>query len=102
AAQAVEYLLREGLKALLIVPVHFSTIGRLRFLGSLLESGQELSEGAKNLLVFEIKGLPRDMSIFRLREAVSYLRPRARALLAQTGFEAADLATYKELGFHGV
>jgi hypothetical protein len=102
AAEAIDYLLNENLKALLIVPVHFSTIDRLRFMGPFLEGAGQLPQETKELLVFEMKGLPSELSRFRLREPVSYLRSRARALLARTGFEAADLNLFKELGFHGI
>lgn len=102
AAEAIRYLLKHGLKALLIVPMHFSTVDRLRFMGPLLESGRDLPDEAKSLLVFELNQLPRDLTRFRLREPVSYLRTRARALLARTGFEPADLDIFKEFGFHGV
>lgn len=102
AAEAVQYLLKEGLKALLIVPVHFSTVDRLRFMSSLLEAGGTLPEAARELLVFELIDLPHDLSRFRMREPVGYLRPRSRAMIARTGFELADLEMFKELGFHGV
>ena len=46
--------------------------------------------------------MPPNASRFRLREPVSYLRTRARALIAGTGFEPSELALVKELGFHGI
>ena len=102
AAEAIKYLLSTGLKALLIVPIRFSTVDRLKFMTALLGTVGSLPEEARNLLVFEIIDLPRDVSRFRLREPVSYLRTRARALLAETGYDPADLELYKELGFHGI
>jgi hypothetical protein len=102
AALAVEFLLKQGLKALLIVPIHFSTVDRLRFMGLLLEGGRHLPDGAQNFIVFDIMDIPSDVTGFRLREPVSYLKTRSRALIAQTGFEPADLEMYKELGFHGI
>jgi hypothetical protein len=69
---------------------------------ALLGTVGNLPPEAQNLLVFELTDIPRDVSRFRLREPVSYLRTRARALLAQTGFEPADLELYKESGFHGI
>jgi EAL domain-containing protein (putative c-di-GMP-specific phosphodiesterase class I) len=102
AARAMGYLLKEGLKALLIVPIHFSTVDRLRYIGTLLEAGQGLPDEAKSLVVMELKEFPRDLTNFRLREPVSYLRTRSRALLAQIGFETVDLEMFKGLGFHGV
>lgn len=100
--KAVQYLLAQGLKALLIVPIHFSTVDRLRFIGSFLDAGRASHEGAKALIVFELIDLPADLTKFRLREPVGYLRTRARALMARPGFEQADLEMYKEFGFHGV
>jgi hypothetical protein len=102
AADAVQYLLKAGLKALLIVPIRFSTVDRLKYMTALLGTVGSLPPEAQNLLVFELTDIPRDVSRFRLREPVSYLRTRARALLAQTGFEPADLELYKEAGFHGI
>ncbi len=100
--KAVQYLLAQGLKALLIVPIHFSTIDRLRFIGSFLDAGRGSDEAAKALIVFELIGLPANLTRFRLREPVGYLRTRARALMVRPGFEHADLEMYKEFGFHGV
>jgi hypothetical protein len=102
AAEAIKYLLSTGLKALLIVPIRFSTVDRLKFMTALLGSVGSLPEEARNLLVFELIDIPRDISRFRLREPVSYLRTRARALLAETGYDPADLELYKDLGFHGI
>lgn len=102
AATAIEFLLQERLKALLIVPLHFSTVDRLRFINPLLSGVGQLPDEAKNLLVFELKDLPDEVSRFRLREPASYLRTRARALLAQTCFNPTALELYKELGFHGI
>jgi len=102
AAEAIKYLLSTGLKALLIVPIRFSTVDRLKFMTALLGTVGSLPEEARNLLVFELIDIPRDISRFRLREPVSYLRTRARALLAETGYDPADLELYKELAFHGI
>lgn len=102
AMKAIQVLMSQGLKAVLIVPIHFSTVDRLRYLTSLLEAGAGLPQDAKNLIVFELLGLPSGMSRFRLREPVSYLRTRARALIARTGFDLGELEQFKEFGFHGI
>ena len=102
AVKAMQVLMGQGLKAVLIVPIHFSTVDRLRYLTSLLEAGVGLPQDAKNLIVFELLGLPSGMSRFRLREPVSYLRTRARALIARTGFDLGELEQFKEFGFHGI
>ena len=102
AAKAMQYLLSEGLKAVLIVPVHFSTVDRLRYIGGLLEAAGTMPDEAKQLMVFELTDLPTEMSRFRLREPVNYLRTRARALVARTGFVPTDFELYKEFNFHGV
>jgi len=101
-AKAMNYLLAEGLKAVLIVPIHFTTVDRLRYIGALLEQGSDLPEEARNLLVFELIHLPSDISRFRLREPVNYLRSRARALVAQLGMTPTGMDIFKELSFHGV
>ncbi len=102
AVKAMQVLMGQGLKAVLIVPIHFSTVDRLRYLTSLLEAGVGLPQDAKNLMVFELLDLPSAMSRFRLREPVSYLRTRARALIARTGFDLGELEQFKEFGFHGI
>ncbi|MBY0510910.1 MAG: hypothetical protein K2P94_12280 [Rhodospirillaceae bacterium] len=102
AVKAMQYLLSEGMKAVLIVPVHFSTVDRLRYMGALLEAGSNIPDDAKNLMVFELMDLPPDMSRFRLREPVNYLRTRVRALIARAGFGQTEFDLYKEFNFHGV
>src|SRR5262249_41807511 len=102
AALAIRFLLKHNLKALLIVPVHFSTVDRLRFMPALLEAGGQLPDTAKHLLVFELKDLPSDMSRFRLRDPVGYLRNRSRGMILQTGFAFGGFDLFKDLGFHGV
>ncbi|MHB1204703.1 MAG: hypothetical protein ACYCZX_03975, partial [Rhodospirillaceae bacterium] len=66
------------------------------------DAGRGADEAAKALIVFELIGLPANLTRFRLREPVGYLRTRARALMVRPGFEHADLEMYKEFGFHGV
>jgi hypothetical protein len=102
AVKTIQYLLHQGLQALLIVPVHFSTVDRLRFIAPLLQAGAGLPQEAKNLVVFEITNLPADLTRFRLREPVNYLKTRARALIARCGFTPPDLEAFKEFGFHGI
>jgi hypothetical protein len=102
AVKAIQYLLAESMKAILIIPVHFSTVDRLRYMGALLEAGGSIPDEAKNLMVFELTDLPTDMSRFRLREPANYLRTRARALIARPGFVQMDFELFKELSFHGV
>jgi hypothetical protein len=102
AVKAMQFLLSEGMKAVLIVPVHFSTVDRLRYMGALLETGGNPPDEAKKLMVFELMDLPTEMSRFRLREPVNYLRTRARALIARAGFGQTDFDLYKEFNFHGV
>jgi hypothetical protein len=102
AVKAMQYLLTEGMKAVLIVPIHFSTVDRLRYMGALLEAGGNPPDEAKKLMVFELMDLPAEMSRFRLREPVNYLRTRARALIARAGFGQKDFELFKEFNFHGV
>lgn len=102
AVKTIQYLMSQDLKALLIVPVHFSTIDRLRFIAPLLQAGAGLPQEAKNLVVFELTALPADISRFRLREPVNYLKSRSRALIARCGFTPPDLEAFKESGFHGI
>lgn len=102
AVKAVQYLMDQGLKALLIVPVHFSTVDRLRYMPTFLDPGSRMPEEAKQLIVFEFTHLPSDLTRFRLREPVNYLKNRARALIARPGLVQTDFDIYKEFGFHGV
>jgi EAL domain-containing protein (putative c-di-GMP-specific phosphodiesterase class I) len=102
AAKAMEYLLTAGQKAVLIVPVHFSTVDRLRYMGAFLEAGARVPDSAKQLIVFELTHLPLEISRFRLREPVNYLRTRARALTAQPGLLQTNFDLFKEFNFHGV
>src|SRR5690606_23276996 len=95
-------LLQAGQKALLIVPIHFSTIDHMRFMVPLLDAGGALPADAQSLIVFELLEIPQKTSHFRLREPTSYLRTRSRALLARIGFDFSSLDAFRELNFHGI
>ncbi len=102
AVSGIQGLLQSGQKALLIVPVHFSTIDQMRFIVPLLEAGAGLPAEAQNLIVFEILDIPSNTSHFRLREPTAYLRTRSRALIARIGFDFTSLDAFRELNFHGI
>src|SRR5262249_23156465 len=54
------------------------------------------------LLVIELIDIPAEITRFRLREPIAWLRTRARALIARPGFVPRDFELFKEAGFLGV
>lgn len=102
AVAGIQSLLQAGQKALLIVPLHFSSIDHMRFIGPLLEASAGLPADAQSLIVFELLEIPQNTSHFRLREPMAYLRTRSRALLARIGFDFTSLDAFRELNFHGI
>lgn len=102
AVEALQFLAAEKIKAILIQPVHFSTVDRLHHIAPLLEMLGQLPEEARNLLVIELIDIPGEMTRFRLREPLAYLKTRARALIARPGFVPRDFELFKENNFHGV
>ncbi|MCC6912476.1 MAG: EAL domain-containing protein [Rhodospirillaceae bacterium] len=102
AVAGVQGLLQTGQKALLVVPIHFSTLDHMRYIAPLLEAGGPLPADAQSLIVFELLEIPQKTSHFRLREPTSYLRTRSRALLARIGFDFSSLDAFRELNFHGI
>jgi EAL domain-containing protein (putative c-di-GMP-specific phosphodiesterase class I) len=102
AVNGVQYLLQQSQQAVLIVPIHYSTVDHLRYMTPLLEVGSNLPAQATSLLVFEFLEFTQNTSRFRLREPVSYLRTRARALLGRIGLDFSNLDLLAELNFHGI
>lgn len=102
AVAGIQNLLQSGQKALLIVPIHFSTIDHMRFMVPLLDAGASLPADAQSLVVFEILDIPQNTSHFRLREPMAYLRTRSRALIGRIGFDFTSLDAFRELSFHGI
>ncbi len=102
AVAGIQGLLQTGQKALLIVPIHFSTVDHMRYIVPLLEAGGHLPADAQSLIVFELLEIPQKTSHFRLREPTSYLHTRSRALLARIGFDFTSLDALRELNFHGI
>lgn len=102
AVEALQFLAAAKIKAILILPLHFSSLDRLHYTAPLLEMLGQLPEDVRNLLVIELTDIPAEMTRFRLREPVAYLRSRARALIARPGFVPRDFELFKDNGFHGV
>lgn len=102
AIQAVHALLQRGLKALLIVPLNFITISHPRFINAFVAIGGNMSEEARQLIVFEIVGVPPGGSRIPLRDPIAHLRGRSRALVALTGLDTTDFELYRQLNFHSV
>ncbi len=100
AMRAVHALLQRGVKALLIVPLHFITISHPRFINAFVAIGGTVTEDARQLVVFEIVGLPTGFSRIPLRDPIAHLRGRSRALVALTGLETGNFEVYRQLNFH--
>jgi EAL domain-containing protein (putative c-di-GMP-specific phosphodiesterase class I) len=102
AIAGVQSLLQHGQKALMIVPVHYSTIEQARFLAAFVDTIGKASDDAKKLIVFEILGVPTGLSRFKLHEPLSHVRARCRGIVVRTGADFSNFEMYRELGVHAV
>ncbi|MDX2224492.1 MAG: hypothetical protein SFV21_17200 [Rhodospirillaceae bacterium] len=82
ACQHLTSLIGIGEQALVVVPVHFSTVDHSRFVGAYLDAGSDGARASKDRIVFQLRGVPPNLSRYRLQEAAAYLKGRARALNA--------------------
>ncbi|MBL8644558.1 MAG: EAL domain-containing protein [Rhodospirillaceae bacterium] len=102
AVERVQTMLRYGRKALLIVPVNFSTIEQPRFLVPFMDTLGKAAPDAMKLLVFELLGLPPGVTRFRLQEPFSHLRSKCRAVVVRTGSDFTNLEAFRDMGAHAV
>lgn len=94
--------LSEQKKALLICPVHASTLSETRYIGAFLASGADIPDAALKSVVFLVTGLKTPISRLRVRDLTQYLRARSRGLVADVSPDIDDFGIFKEFGFHGV
>jgi hypothetical protein len=103
ACTSLTQLWAAGEQAVIIVPVCFSTIDHSRYIGAYLDAGAHpVGPSLKDRLVFEIVNVPGNVSRYRLREAVAYLRGRCRGINICLGADwmAAEFADFREFGIH--
>jgi hypothetical protein len=87
---------------LVICPVHASTLLHAKYRSAFLAAGSNLSDHAKNYLIFVVKDFTHPISRIKVRDVAGYLRPRARALLVELPLETDDIpGFFKEYGFYG-
>jgi hypothetical protein len=89
-------------KALLLCPVHASTLTRARYVSAFLASGTDVPAAARKSLVFLVKDLNAPLSRLKVRDLAGYLRPRSRGLVAETTLNIEGVSAFKEFGFHGL
>ncbi len=102
AIHGLQSLLQHGQKALMIIPVHYSTLEQARFLAPFVDTIAKAPDDAKKLMVFEILGVPTGLSRFKLHEPLSHLRTRCRGIVVRTGADFSNFEMYRELGVHAV
>jgi hypothetical protein len=87
---------------LVICPVHASTLTSARFVGAFISAGQGLPPELQRYLIFLVKGFPLPISRINVRDAVGYIKSRARSLLVDLPLETKEVSPcFKEFGFHG-
>ncbi len=89
-------------QALLILPVHFTTIDNQSLFMTLRRDLAALSEDERKYVVVEIFGAPDSLSSFRIKEVVSRIRPLVRCVLAHLPRGSDHLHQWVEGGILGV
>jgi hypothetical protein len=67
-----------------------------------MEALSAVPDEVRRLLVFEVLDIPDEISRYRLREALGYLRGRCRSMIARVSLGFADFPRLKNAGFFGV
>jgi EAL domain-containing protein (putative c-di-GMP-specific phosphodiesterase class I) len=102
ATAHLNIMLKRGQKALMIVPVHYSTMEQPRLMAPFMDLSAKAAEEARKLLVFELLGVPVGLSRFKLQEPITQLRSRCRALVVRSGVDFTNFESYRDLGVHAV
>jgi hypothetical protein len=92
-------LMRDGLKVLVILPVHFETlssVARRRKFTRIL--GERLGEEPRKRLLIEIEGVPSGVMQSRLVELITPLRAHCRGVMLRLPLETSDFANFKGCG----
>ncbi len=92
----VRELIENASPAIMVVPVHFSTINQPKYLSAFVDALTRIPQAFRQFLVCEIVGYPPNVSRFRSREIMGYFKGRCRSVFVRTGLETAcfeDLKT---------
>jgi hypothetical protein len=96
-------LLREKRVALIVVPLHFETVGtsarRQRIVQLLAD---RVADAERKLLVIEVEGVPAGAPQARLMDIVAPLRHRCRAIMLHVPIDTIDFTSFKACGARAV
>jgi hypothetical protein len=90
----------DGSAAVMIVPVHFSTLDNTALRTAHFEALTAMNTELRQFLVFEVRNIPASASRFRLTEIISQLRGRCRNVVARLPADTIDFARFKNAGFY--
>jgi EAL domain-containing protein (putative c-di-GMP-specific phosphodiesterase class I) len=91
-------LIENASPAIMVVPVHFETLNQARFMSAFIDALTRVPQPFRQFLVCEIVGFPANVSRFRLRELLAYLRGRCRSVFVRTGLEVSCFDDLKKQG----
>ena len=89
-------------KTILVAPVHYFTINDPDSATTFSELCSSLAEDLRNLLVFELIGVPNGVPSTALANALSRLKPFSRAVLMRQRLDSKDFSRLNGMGLFGV
>ncbi|MGE4063424.1 MAG: hypothetical protein AB7E79_08650 [Rhodospirillaceae bacterium] len=102
ARPIIQSILEAGITCLLVIPVHFSILDSGAQRPAYLEALARIPEAHRQFFVLELIGVPADVSHYRLREMLRYLRGRCRSALCRIDLRTIDFDRFKDLGLFAV
>jgi len=102
AQSVLQSLVNDSNPSLVIVSVHLSTLENSAFLSAYIEAIGNVPEVLRRLLVVEVLCDSEKPTRFGLRQVVSYLRNRCRAILCRTVIKESEFAKYVDSGIFAV
>ena len=91
-------ILAQGRKLLIGVPVHFDTLAANSMRLDYLKLAEAIPPPARRLVIFELVEIPSGVPQGRMREVVAVLKRNARAVIADVGLQAAEVAAFRDVG----
>ncbi len=99
---ALRVLIKSGQQAILVLPVHFSTVDNQSLFMSYWQELSGLSPDERKHVVIEVRHASDALPAFRAKDIIARLRPLARCILVQISPDSTRIGSWAEAGAHAV
>lgn len=101
-ARELEDLIKTEKRSLLAIPIHVETLQDIIVRAAYIKHCREKFKGRYKRIIFEIIGLPKDLSKARIGEFTSTLKPFCRVVIARISTHHKKLSAVVGTGLHAV